>query len=598
MTIHKFYKAISAACIAVLLLSFSAPSATAQSKAAANAKSGNARISALTSKDPQVRVIQPKTNDADTYFMEAMKAMENGDDSQASDYFRKTLQADPTCSAALFYLAGISESANKLVDAEDYYRKAIALDSTNFWYKYYLANLYAHTDRKELTIGIYNDLLKQYPKKSQLYFNLINLYLSDKQIDKALETLDKIEETAGKSEMIGLTGFQLRLEKGDEKAAVDYLTEYYKDCPGAKTAITLGDYCMSNYREDEAFKYYDQAVQMEPDNPMAYYGRAHAEQALRHYEDYFHDIGYFLGSKEIDPQAKVQYMNQLFQQQQFAHAFPIQMDSLMNVVYASAPKDTTVGLFYAYYLHQNNRSDDAIKVLQDNIVANPDNFTNKLQLVVYYYQAEDWQSVKDASHVIEIQYPKAFQVFQMEGYAYMQTKDWDAAIECMQKMMKAAPKDTAVQLAGYSSLGDIYHELNNPKKSYQYYDKALRINPKYNPVLNNYAYYLCLDKKNLNKAYKMSKVTIDSEPDNPTYLDTFGWILFLQGKNTEAKAIFKHAMLYGGKDKPDIIDHYAEVLYSLKEYELAFIYWNQAAAADPEGGYAEKLRQRKAAIGR
>jgi tetratricopeptide (TPR) repeat protein len=96
----------------------------------------------------------------------------------------------------------------------------------------------------------------------------------------------------------------------------------------------------------------------------------------------------------------------------------------------------------------------------------------------------------------------------------------------------------------------------------------------------------------------MSKITIDSEPDNPTYLDTFGWILFLQGKNTEAKAIFKHAMLYGAKDNASILDHYAEVLYSLKEYELSFIYWNQAAAADPDGGYAEKLKERRTAVGR
>ena len=77
----------------------------------------------------------------------------------------------------------------------------------------------------------------------------------------------------------------------------------------------------------------------------------------------------------------------------------------------------------------------------------------------------------------------------------------------------------------------------------------------------------------------MSKRTVELAPDNSTYLDTFGWILYLQGKPLEAKPFFKNAvMLYGGKNSPVVLDHYAEVLFALKEYDLAFLYWNQAKA--------------------
>ena len=88
---------------------------------------------------------------------------------------------------------------------------------------------------------------------------------------------------------------------------------------------------------------------------------------------------------------------------------------------------------------------------------------------------------------------------------------------------------------------------------------------------------------------------ITSEPDNPTYLDTYAWILHLLGDDVEAKAIFKHAMLYGGKEQPAVLDHYAEVLYALKEYDLAYIYWNQAKALDTTGELKieEKIRERK-----
>jgi Tfp pilus assembly protein PilF len=144
-------------------------------------------------------------------------------------------------------------------------------------------------------------------------------------------------------------------------------------------------------------------------------------------------------------------------------------------------------------------------------------------------------------------------------------------------------------------MGDIYYKLGDNKKAYKAYDKALKINPDYIYVLNNYAYYLSVEGKKLKKAYAMSKKTIEAEPDNATYLDTFGWILYLQGKPLEAKPFFKHAMLYGGKDSVVIMDHYAEVLYALKEYDLAMVYWNLAMQKNDGDipDLEEKVKQRK-----
>ena len=133
------------------------------------------------------------------------------------------------------------------------------------------------------------------------------------------------------------------------------------------------------------------------------------------------------------------------------------------------------------------------------------------------------------------------------------------------------------------SLPSAYNFLAIDAATQEDYDRAEKLFAlalKYDPdcvnVLNNYAYYLSQEGRKLKKAYAMSKKTIEAEPDNATYLDTFGWILYLQGKALEAKPFFKHAMLYGGKESPVIMDHYAEVLYALKEYDLASVYWNMA----------------------
>ena len=127
-----------------------------------------------------------------------------------------------------------------------------------------------------------------------------------------------------------------------------------------------------------------------------------------------------------------------------------------------------------------------------------------------------------------------------------------------------------------SSLTLVRRKISAREQLIASYDQTLKINPDYAPVLNNYAYYLSLEGKQLKKAYTMSKKTIEQEPDNATYLDTFAWILHLMGRDLEAKPFFKHAMLYGGKESAVILEHYAVVLEALGENDTAGVYRNMA----------------------
>ena len=156
-------------------------------------------------------------------------------------------------------------------------------------------------------------------------------------------------------------------------------------------------------------------------------------------------------------------------------------------------------------------------------------------------------------------------------------QDWQAVLDQCDVMADLAHAEgNNDHLAEALSIaGDVwYQQMEDRKKAYETYEQALKADPDRTSVLNNYAYYLSLEGKQLRKALKMSRRTVELEPDNATYLDTYGWLLYLLHRPKEAKPYFKHAMLYGGKDSAVILEHYSKVLEALGEDDLALYYKN------------------------
>ena len=211
-----------------------------------------------------------------------------------------------------------------------------------------------------------------------------------------------------------------------------------------------------------------------------------------------------------------------------------------------------------------------------------------VELLMYL---QKWDALVEESRKAAARFPSEPAFWEYASLGEYNRGNYREVIDICGKVLDMAPEDSATVLNAYTTMGDMYYKTGEKKKAFKAYDKALKVNPDYVPVLNNYAYFLSLEKKQLKKAYAMSKKTVELEPQNSTYLDTFGWILYLQGKALEAKPFFKNAvMLYGGKESPVILDHYAEVLFALKEYDLAFLYWNQAKAIN--NGEIEDLENR------
>lgn len=535
--------------------------------------------------------------------IDAVSDFDAGRYAEAKERLETLVAVDPDNDAAYYYLGMTALMQNDLELAETGFETAVQLDSSNFWYRHRLAGVYAMTDRKELTVEMYNGLLKDFPKKSDLYYSLIELYLSMGRMEDALSTLDQIDTVFGRSDVSVMTRFDILRRLGRMEEAYQVLEAYNREYSSPQVLAMLGDYRMSMYEDSTALAYYDEALDIAPDYAPALLGKAEVFRITRRYEDYFRTIDVFIKDKDIPAEGKCDYLKALVQHSDpnFLTRFQPSLDSVMTSFRSVHPGDSLVTALAGIYYYGTGRMDKAKDCFRENVEQWPESLGAAANYAEALMYMGEWEELSAYTKDAYGRFPDELAFLEMSTLADYNLKAYDDVIATCSRIISVAPDDSARVLTAYTTLGDIYYHLGEKAKAYRSYDEALKVNPEYLTVLNNYAYFLSLDGRKLKKAYSMSRITVEKEPDNATYLDTFGWILYLQGRSEEAKPYFKHAMLYGGKESAVTMDHYAEVLFDLKEYSLAFVYWNQALAKDTEGeipGLEEKIRQRKAEMNR
>ena len=510
--------------------------------------------------------------------LSAVKMFNDGKYDAAKTALNDVLEKDSESDAAWYYLAMTALATKDMETAEVCLKRAVELDPSNFWYNYRLAGIYAMTSRSELTVAIYEKLLEEFPLKSDLYFDLAELYSSQREYEKALEKLKEIETVLGISESVAIYRFNLLRMMNRQEEAYASLEVYNKEYSSPYVLSTLADYQMSMYNDSTALAYYNEALDIAPDYSPALLGKAETLRMIRKYDEYFEVLGTLMSSSDGRPEGKSDYLMAVIQRTdpKFVRNFMPQLDTVMAKMVIAHPQDSTVLQSAGIYFYSTGRNQQAKEYFKRNVDLYPQSLSASASFVEFLMYAQEWEDLSKEGRTAFGRFPQETAFLEMAGVGDYNLKEFDKVLETCGQIIRIAPSDSSRTLRSWSTAGDIYHQLGENKKAYKAYDKALKINPEYVYVLNNYAYYLSMEGKSLQKAYKMSKKTVEAEPNNATYLDTYAWILHLLGKSSEAKLFFKHAMIYGGKDSAVILDHYAEVLFALKEYDMAFIYWNLA----------------------
>ena len=343
------------------------------------------------------------------------------------------------------------------------------------------------------------------------YLGMCELILGE--LDAAEQHLGAAEKADPGNEWYVYAMASLYDARMDHVRSGEYVEKLVKMNPSQynnpNTLSVIADAKMSVRQDSLALAYYNQALELDPTYAPAQFGRMDVQRMRGNYPAFFVGLEEFIRNPEARASVKSQYLTAL-------------MDNIDS-------------RFYWVYGDTINRLVDV------DLELHPDDYAIQLLKLRMLYIKKDWEGVL-------------------------------ARCEVMEALSRAEGNDEHIAEA-LSIAGDVYYqEFQDKKKAYAAYVKALEADPDRTSVLNNYAYYLSLEKRQLRKALKMSRRTVELEPDNATYLDTYGWILYLLKRPQEAKPYFKHAMLYGGRDSAVILKHYSKVLGALGEQDLSDYY--------------------------
>ena len=516
----------------------------------------------------------------DYFFYEAVNAKTLGKYAESFDLLQHCYSMDSTNASVLIELGAYYSSLEEKNKALDFFRRAVKQDPANYYYNMILAGLSKELDLKKEVIEIYNYLLKTYPEKVELYFELANVYGDNGELDKAIQSLDSLQKYTGVSDAITLNKFRLYNMMDKKGRAFEEIQSVIDKNPdNIRYKLLMGDLYLQDNQADKALDYYQQAKQIDPDEPSLILSMVNYYEKTNNKPAAVEELQKAITSSKMEVETKLQllarYITLLRQSQQDIKT----ANPLFQSMFEQHPNNTRINMMYGDVLLLQEDKKGAMEQFEiytkDN-PADPAGYEQMLRIVLPDTQALEKVVEITLTGIEHI--PTAPQFYFYLGLAKFQQKKYGEALSIYEQgLANAEFQSPVIESDFYGQIGDIHHFLKNNNIAFENYEKALKLNPQNLPVLNNYSYYLSLERKSLDKAEQMSGITIKAEPTNPTYLDTYGWILFEQGAYTMAKIYIEKAIEYGKEDlTAEVLEHYGDVLAVTGEKEKAVEQWKKA----------------------
>jgi len=514
----------------------------------------------------------------DYFYYEAANLKNAGKYDAAYDLFSYCLSLDTASSPVLYELAMFQLQRNRPEKAVEMLKSAVAHSDDNFTYRMTLAGLYRNLGMYGEASDSYEELVKRYPDKSELNYYLADALTQEGEIGAAIDAYNVLESTMGMNETLSLQKFKLYQTLKQPDKAFEEIEKLANRYPmNARYRLLMGDLHLENEETEKALACYQQAHEIDPDDPRYIVSMANYYDQTGDKEAAEQEIRDALVNEKLDVETKVGILSRYVQRLQQTQQGIENANSLFQTLLDQHPEDTELKLMYGSLLMAQQKEEEAKFQFQLVTEMEPSNEGAWQQLLNISLKGEDIPEVIRICTRCKELFPEAPEYYFYLGIGYYMQEKYQESLDTYYAGLKIIPEGNGVVKSNfYGQIGDLYYQMEKMDEAYKAYDEALKYNENNAPVLNNYSYFLTLDKKDLKKAERMAAQCIKLEPDNATYLDTYAWVFFVQGNYTLAKIYIENALSKDKTNSAELVDHYGDILYMSGEKDKALEQWKKA----------------------
>ncbi len=525
------------------------------------------------------------------YYYEGIQNRLYGNQEESIKNLQKSLQFNPNNSAVYYELAlayaNLNDGYSALLNIEE----AVRIEPNNPYYRNFLGMLYINNQRFDEALANQKELIRLDSLNSTYQYQLALIYTNLSNFDEALNLLNKLETSYGilprVSEAKTKIYFELNnIEKAENE--INILIEIQPDNP--LYLLYKSDIFFRKGEDSLGFDIIQQAINLNPEFSLSrieLYQRqieiGNVKQALTTLKELFKS-----DNVNINEKANLFYPLLFEQSNYVTHA--LTLDTIITIGRTKHPNSIQMNeIAFEHYLRRNSFN-SARDVLQNLLNLDKDNPMRFEKLISFDFSLQQRELALNNSQKAIIKFPDNYIFYVYHALLDDELGDPNKAISILDEGIKNVTINEHLSEL-YGTKGDFYYKTKRLNEAFKAYDLSLKSNPNNARILNNYSYYLALEKVKLSKALEMSSKAVDLEPNNSTYIDTKGWVLFTMERYEEARDVLRNAIAKSGSTSAVINEHYGDALYKTGNSDNAYIYWLKAK--ELEGGSTkldEKIR--------
>ena len=540
--------------------------------------------------------IDARKRAVDYFHLESISLIEQERYDEAYEMLEHCYALDSTSTATQFFLSSFYSILDKDSIASKMLEYIVSKDPENKAYNDALVSQYARTGNWKAAIAVYERIINTAHSKNEIYKSLYTLYYDDGNFEKALEILDKIEDFDGNTSEVAAKRIQLYLllNKRDE---VDKIIEQAiaTNQDDLFFMAFIGEMYTLMDEYELAEDTYLKILEKSPDDILTQSSLVNLYAKCGNDPAFCKAIETYIKNERVDTEERltnvVRYVlykeetDSVYIKQFFQELLQLPFDKL------------ELHESYAKYLEYKNADrSEIIPVYKKIIELDAENIAAIVNLLQYAIEDEDKDAVLKYADEAIMFLPQHLELYYYKGLSLYLLGKKEESIEAYKQGLEKRDAETDDKLVAelYTSTGHIYHELEMKEECYAAYDSALVYNPDKIDVLNNYAYFLSLEERDLQRALEMSHKTIVAEPDNQTNLDTYAWILFKMERYEEAKAYAEKVISLNEEMSAEVLHHIGDIYAKCGNIDKAVTYWEKAREAGENTKILnKKIKKRK-----